>query len=143
MSKNLPTYAPPNLNKERLEVELLTQYPSHKGNERLLCELVEEYVRLWRLVLSYPERRVVAPGPIMAVQQIHWYYSREQYFKDCMDYFNKFIPPILLAWKGVTDHLGVHDTVTVYHDLYKADPPRAWADMTSLYAIRKNNLRLV
>jgi hypothetical protein len=70
-------------------------------------------------------------------------YGSKQYFNDCMDYFNRFLAPRDIAWKGTIDHQGTHDTVTVYHDLYSSEPPVAWVDMTSLYCIKKNSLKVV
>lgn len=142
MQNTLPTYGPPSLNEAELKNRLLKWYPSHTGSKNLLDDLVEEYERFWRLVLSYPHRRVVAPGPIMAVQRAH-FSNRQSYFQDCMDYFNKFMPPKVLAWGGTADYSGIHDTVTVYRDLYNTNPPDAWADMTNIYGIRRNGLTVV
>ncbi len=142
MQNTLPTYGPPQLNENELRSRLLEWYPGHNGSRILLANLVEEYVRLWRLVLSYPHRRVVAPGPILAVQRAHSY-NREGYFSDCMAYFNRFMPPKVFAWGGVHDYTGVHDTVSVYKDLFEKNPPEAWADMTDIYGIKRSHLTIV
>ena len=125
-----------------LKNKLLILYPNHRCSHNLLADLVEEYKRFWRLVLSYPHRRVVAPGPVMAVQRVHQI-DEDRYYDDCMTYFNRFMSRKDLAWQGKTDHLGTHDTIMVYQDLFKADPPRAWADMTHIIALKKSRYRVV
>ena len=131
-SNTLPTYAPPILQDVKLKKELLLWYPSHSDTQSLLADLVEEYKRFWRLILSYPHRRVVAPGPVMAVQRVHQAIDEDRYFDDCMNYFERFMPRNELAWGGLSDHMGTHDTVMVYEDLFRTEPPRAWADMARI-----------
>ena len=61
-------YFPPQIDQTWLNHALFDRYPGHKttATSRALVEkLSEEYIKLWRLYLSFPERRVVAPGPIL------------------------------------------------------------------------------
>lgn len=44
-----------------------------------------------------------------------------------------------LAWRGHTDHRGMFDTMFSYQELFKAEPPRAWADMNRLLLDKKKN----
>ena len=71
MQNTPPTYGPPVLQDNVLKATLLAWYPKHDKSVKLLEDLIEEYKRFWRLVLSYPHRRVVAPGPVMEVQRAH------------------------------------------------------------------------
>ena len=136
-----PTYAPPRLDRQRLTGMLLDHYLGHKDSRNLIEALVEEYVRFWRMFLSYPTRRVVAPGPILAVQRIH-FWDRERYFNDCMDYFNRFLHEEF-TWRGQSDFVGTHDTVMAYQDLYNTDPPGPWNDLTKTYYIKRSGFRVV
>ena len=142
MLNDQPTYGPPLLREDILTARLLDWYPSHKGSLILLTNLVEEYKRFWRLILNYPHRRVVAPGPIMAVQRAHQFDAR-RYFDDCMTYFNKFMRRDMLAWHGRTDYVGTFDTIMVYQDLFATDPPVAWIDMSHLANINRGTVRLL
>jgi hypothetical protein len=107
----------------------------------LIVKLTEEYLRLWRLVLSYPEKRIVAPGPIIAVQEVHRTH-REMYFHDCMEYFRRFMCKEFV-WEGRLDVRGTIDTVVSYKDLYHESPPEQWHDLTKQYDLGRPILRLV
>ncbi len=142
MSNTLAIFGPPILREDVLKTGLLNRYPSHAGSQKLLTDLIEEYKRFWRLILNYPHRRVVAPGPVMAVQRVHQTDARV-YFDDCMIYFNKFMRRDELAWQGHTDYTGTCDTIMVYQDLFETDPPVAWIDMSRLLGFTKNNVRVL
>ncbi len=142
VSNYQPTFGPPLLREKAIQARLLEWYPSHAGSVSLLADLVEEYKRFWRLVLNYPHRKVVAPGPIMAVQRAHQS-DAERYFDDCMNYFNKFMPRDALAWQGTSDLRGTIDTIMVYRDLFTTDPGAAWIDMFQLVPINRGTVRLL
>ena len=137
-----PTYGSPVLQDHVLKATLLAWYPKHDKSVKLLEDLIEEYKRFWRLVLSYPHRRVVAPGPVMDVQRAHQSNQR-RYFDDCMNYFNEFKRRRDFAWKGRTDYVGIHDTITVYQDLFQTNPPGIWNDMSEIYGLKKGIFRLI
>lgn len=142
MSNTLPTFGPPLLQESFLRNTLLDWYPSHRASAELLFQLVEEYKRFWRLILNYPHRRVVAPGPVMAVQRVHQSQT-QMYFDDCMAYFKQFKRRDELAWRGRTDYTGTCDTVMVYQDLFQTDPSVAWVDMYQLLQIDRGSVRLL
>jgi hypothetical protein len=108
----------------------------------LISELVEEYKRFWRMILNYPHRRIVATGPIMAVQRAHQCNS-EEYFWDCMTYFNQFKTRKDLVWYGLDDYTGTHDTYVVYKDLFNEEPHMAWSAMTHIIKVRTRPLQVV
>ncbi len=136
-----PGYAPPPISPYWLTEELLKQYPSHAQSKAWLEELAREYLKFWRLVLCYPDKRVVAPGPIVAVQRVHFQH-REAYLGDCLSYFNRFLLREMI-WRGRTDIVGAIDTVRAYKDLYHELPPSPWHDVTSIYNLRIPALRVV
>lgn len=138
-----PRFMPSMLNQSWLKAIVLEQYPSHQQCKEWIDLLVVEYIKLWRLVLSYPEKRVVAPGCIVAVQQVHQFADREAYFQNCMQYFNRYIPSEDFAWQGYRDTRGVIDTLNAYADLYHDSPPLPWIDITQTAEIRKSVLRIV
>lgn len=137
-----PVYGPPLLRENMLKARLLDWYPGHQESLQLLTDLIEEYKRFWRLILNYPHRRVVAPGPVMAVQRAHQY-DAPMYFADCMNYFSKFMRSDELAWHGRNDHRGTFDTVMAYQDLYSSAPGGAWNDMTHLASIGRGKVQLL
>ena len=104
--------------------------------------ILEEYKRFWRLILNYPHRRVVAPGPVMAVQRAHQF-DHTIYFDDCMAYFNRFMCRDNLAWRGITDYTGTFETILVYQDMYETDPPGVWGDMYRLSQIKRSSVRML
>lgn len=134
-------YLPPAINRDWLCDELLRQYEGHRESLELLAALVDEYFRLWRLFRMYPERRVVATGPIMAVQRVH-YNDRERYFYDCMEYFNRFLNSEFV-WKGRSDVHGTIQTVVSYKELYEVPPPAPWQDITKEFELGRSHLQLV
>ena len=134
-------YYPPNISRDWLITEVIHRYPNHQKSRNLIAMLVDEYLRLWRLSLSFSERRIVAPGPIIAVQQVHRTH-REEYLHDCMEYFRRFMGQELI-WGGRLDVRGTVDTVTSYSDLYNESPPGPWNDMTEVYNLGRPTLRLV
>lgn len=140
MSNN-PRYYPPSIGLDWLVSEILRQYPSHKNTPAVIVTLTQEYIKLWRLVLTYPEKRIVAPGPLIAVQRVHWGH-REKYFADCMDYFKKYLFKELI-WKGRLDVAGTVQTVRAYHDLFAEYPPEPWVDMNNEYNLGRAHLKLV
>lgn len=142
LQNTLNSYGPPMLNESILRKRLLILYPNHKTSIFLISELVEEYKRFWRMIVNYPHRRVVATGPVMAVQRAHQLNS-EEYFWDCMTYFNRFKTRKDLAWHGSEDYTGTHDTYVVYKDLFKEEPHVAWVAMTSLILVKKEPLKIV
>ncbi len=134
-------YAPPPISPQWLADAVLHAYPAHRASGRLIEELVHEYLRLWRLIVHYPDKRVVAPGPIIAVQRVHWTHRR-RYFEDCMAYFNRYIFKECV-WGGHQDVAGTLDTVRSYHEFYDTDLPPAWKDMQDAYNLGRAHLRLV
>lgn len=141
ISNTAASYGPPMLREDVLKARLLDWYPSHQGSVKLLTDLIEEYKRFLRLILNYPHRRVVAPGPIMAVQRVHQF-DNKMYFDDYMKYFNRFMGRESLAWHGVTDYVGTFETIMVYQDMYETDPPVAWIDMTNISQIKRGVVRM-
>ena len=137
-----PVYGPPLLREDVLKDRLIDWYPSHTGSVRFLTDLIEEYKRFWRLILNYPQRRVVAPGPVMAVQRVHQF-DNKMYFDDCMQYFTRFMRPDTLAWHGVTDHTGTFDTIMTYQHMFKTEPPVAWVDMAKTFELKRGSVRLL
>jgi hypothetical protein len=142
MQNSHATYGPPQLPERWLKAALLDAYPSHHNTRNFLFDLVEEYKRFWRLILNYPHRRVVAPGPVMAVQRIHQS-DAQLYFNDCMEYFRRFMRRDDLAWRGHTDHVGTFDTIVVYQDMFKTDLPVAWIDMAHLAQMPYGSVKLL
>jgi len=136
-------YYPPAIHELWLKESLLRRYPSHKTCKEWIDVLYSEYVKLWRLVLSFPEKRVVAPGCIMAVAHVHQDADRQRYFRDCIDYFQRFVAPHELAWRGDNDIKGTVQTIAAYQDLFKEDPALPWRDMTERYMLRRSVLRIV
>jgi hypothetical protein len=138
---NNSRYYPPAIRLNWLVAEILAQYPAHKDSPDLIISLAQEYLKFWRLVLTYPEMRIVAPSPLIAVQRIHWKH-RDQYFNDCMDYFRKYLFKELV-WRGRLDVVGTFQTVRSYYDLYDTYPPEAWVDMNNEYNLGRSHLRLI
>lgn len=136
-------YAPPPIDQSYLCRLVLEQYPSHRSRSDLIAVLVSEYVKLWRLVLNYPGRRIVATPCIIAVQKVHRYTDRTSYFIDSMRYFGKFISEGDLAWRGSKDIKGVLETIHAYLDLQGELPPDPWAEMSSIYGMRRSTLKLI
>ena len=134
-------YYPPNINRDWLADEVLNCYPSHQQCPVLIVKLVDEYIKLWRLFLQYPEKRIVAPGPIIAVQEVHKL-NRRIYFQHCMEYFRRFLNKEFV-WGGRSDVQGTIDTVRSYIDLYNEQPPEQWVDITTEYNLGRSHLRLV
>lgn len=137
-------YALPNISHSWLTGAVLDQYPSHNvpGQPVALIEtLVLEYLKLWHLIIHYPEKRVVAPGPILAVQRVHWTH-RKQYFDDCMGYFNRYLYREMM-WGGRTDVQGTLDIVRSYQDLYENPLPEAWSDIVYEYNLGRSHLSVV
>lgn len=134
-------YSPPSISLSWLTEEMSAHYPSHKQSKTLLEDLSKEYLKFWRLVLSFPERRVVAPGPITAVQRVHWS-NHEAYYIDSQTYFNRFLL-LELVWHGRLDVRGALDTVYAYKELYHESPPPAWQDITHIYNLRIAKLHVV
>ena len=134
-------YFPPAISPVWLTQELLKHYPNYKLSNFSLEDLAKEYIKFWRLVLSYPEKRVVAPGPIIAVQQVHFAHH-EAYFDDCMTYFNRFVLRELV-WHGQRDIRGAVDTVRAYRDLYHELPPPVWQNITAIYNLKIPSLHVV
>jgi len=141
-SMNRLQYAPPPLNRSLICTLMLGKYPSHKGSVDLIKELVNEYVKLWHLALEYKTQRIVAPGPIVAVQVVHrdWCPS---YFDDCMAYFDRYILPEDFAWQGKTDLLGVQETVDAYRNVHQHRPPVQWKDLLDVYYLGRPKLTVV
>jgi hypothetical protein len=137
-------YFPPEISKDWLDVQMLRSYPAHKSSQvgrELLERLTEEYLKFWRLVLSFPDKRVVATAPILAVQRVHQS-NRKEYFDDCMAYFNRFLSTEF-CWKGRSDVTGTVDTVSAYRELYRAQPPEQWRDIVNEYNLGKPKLIIV
>lgn len=137
-------YGLPSVSHAWLTGAVLTRYPSHNhpGQATALIEtLVMEYLKLWHLIIHYPEKRIVAPGPIIAVQRVHWEH-RKQYFDDCMGYFNQYLFREMI-WGGRQDIHGTLDTVRSYYDLYENKLPEAWNDIAHEYNLGRSHLRLI
>jgi hypothetical protein len=136
-------YAPPPIDQRSLSNLVIEKYQSHQSCRDLIETLVAEYVKLWRLVLSYPEHRIVAPGCISAVQRVHQAADRRTYFAQSMDYFGRYVPPRDIAWQGPMDIRGSIDTVRAYHDLHREFPPMEWSDILAVYGARRNSLVVI
>lgn len=131
----------PLLDEQGLKNALVDAYPSHKNIRNSFNDLVTEYMKLWRLIRSFPDRRIVGTGPIIAVWRIHTD-MREQYRKDCIDYFGDFLWWKDAAWGGKTDICGTVDTCRIYEGTYDKLPPAPWHDMVRLYK-KQGRLNLV
>jgi hypothetical protein len=141
---NPPRYFPPQINTGWLNEEMFRRYPGHSvtpSSRTLIEKLTQEYIKFWRLVLSFSDRRVVAPAPILAVQRVH-YHDRRRYYDDCMDYFNRFMDEEL-RWRGRADVMGTIHTVTAYKTLYGEEPPDPWNDIVAEYNLGRPSLHLV
>lgn len=136
-------YAPPPLNRQTLTQTVLSHYPSHRKCSEWIALLVTEYCKLWHLALSYPERRVVAPGCILAVQKVHQHLDRDIYFAESVSYFGRLIALRELSWGGDSDIKGAIETVRSYSELYHEDPAEPWNEMTKRYQLKRSKLRLV
>ncbi len=135
-------FSPPPINVAGLKSSVLAQYPSHRGSLHLIDSLISEYIKFWRLILSYRDKRIVATGPILAVQQVHQQ-GRQEYFADSMNYFNRYVPVSEMAWRGSTDVQGAVETVSSYTELFSESPPPPWADINALFSFKKTALRIV
>jgi hypothetical protein len=135
-------FVPPPFNQQMLCNLVIEQYQSHASCKDVIATLVSEYVKLWRLVLSFPNNRVVATGCILAVQQVHQSSDRNAYFYDCMQYFNRYVSRRDFAWFGNRDIRGTLDTMSVYSQLYGI-PPEPWNEMRSVYELKRGHLRRV
>ena len=136
-------YRPPAIDELWLKEALLMRYPSHKTCKEWIDVLSSEYLKLWRLVLSFPEKRVVAPGCIMAVAHVHQDADRQGYFRDSMEYFQRFVSPLELAWRGDKDINGTVETISAYQELFQVDLAPPWRDMTKHDSLRRSVLRIV
>lgn len=141
-------YAPPPLPQQVLCRLLFEAYPSHKTCKELIKLLVEEYAKLWLLIREYPSRRIVAPGAILAVQDIHRsdemrkIYNCEIYSSHCIDYLGYYLYKEAV-WDNRFDHRGTVDTMRAYHDCFHNDPPLPWQQMVEAYDRGGQGLRLV
>lgn len=137
-------YALPDINHQWLTHEVLGQYPGHKESTESVA-LIEsatlEYIKLWHLAIHFPEKRVVAPGPIAAILRAHWQH-RDVYFHDCLSYFNRYIYKEFL-WGGRPDVQGTLDTTRAYIELYENNPPEPWKDITDEYDLAHAHLRSI
>ena len=141
---NRTRYFPPRIDTTWLNEATFCRYPSHRSTDHsraMIIKLTQEYIKFWRLVLSFPERRIVAPGPILAVQRVH-FDDRKRYFDDCMEYFNRYLAEELY-WHGRGDVIGTLETVVSYQTLFKEDPPEPWFDIVAEYNLGRSSLRLV
>jgi hypothetical protein len=127
-----------------LNQQMFSRYPGHKTtceSRTLIEKLTQEYMKFWRLILSFPEKRIVAPAVILTIQRVH-YDDRQRYFDDCMGYFNKFLAKEL-RWRGRPDVIGTVDTVRSYRALYQEKPPEQWRDIVAEYDLGRPSLHLV
>ena len=136
-------YAPPPISRDWLCSAMFVEYPHHrhKDGHTLIVALVEEYLHLWRLALTYSEKRIVAPGCILAVKVAHQRDSG-RYFHDCVKYFNYFFDREF-TWGGPSDIRGTIDTITAYRELTKQSPPEQWKDILQEFSRGRKALRLV
>ena len=126
-------YAPPPLDQYFLFERLITTYPGHRGDaDRLISRLIEDYINFWRLLMNFPDARVVGTGPIIAVWKVHAA-DRDQFRTDCMNYFRRFIYWKDVAWKGETDLRGTIDTCRAFERQFNDDFPPSWVDMVRVY----------
>jgi|GEM_PF-1405154 len=135
-------FAPPPLPHNLLCRLMLEAYPSHRTCKELIVLLVEEYAKLWLLLREYPSRRIVAPGTILAVQDIHRKKLEEAYRIDCIDYLGFYLYKEVV-WDERADHRGTVDTMRAYHDCFRSDPPPPWKQMVEAYEGGRHALRLV
>jgi hypothetical protein len=136
-------YAPPAINQDLLCSSLVSVYPSHTTTRNLMQLLVFEYMKLWRMKLGYPEKRIVASPCIVAVQCVHQTADREMYFSDCMAYFRRYIPFQEWGWTGIGDIRGTLDTLHAYNDLFQEPLSDPWKEIENAHALKKNSFRLV
>lgn len=135
-------YAPPPLPRQALYHLMLEAYPSHRMCKELIVVLVEEYAKLWLLKREYPSRRIVAPGTILAVQDIHRKKLEEAYRVDCIDYLGFYLYKEMV-WDDRTDHRGTVDTMRAYKDCFHNEPPLPWQQMVEAYERGGHALRMV
>ncbi len=125
-------YAPPPLAVNWLNQQLRKRYPTHPTD--LLVMLVEEYAKFWRLLRTYPNKGIVAPGPIVVVQIAHQS-NREMYREDCLSYLKYYLGNER-RWHGPeSDPRRAFVTVRHYQLLFDEIPPKPWGDMTRLMGI--------
>ena len=136
-------YAPPPLNRDELCERMSQRYPHHVvRGEDLIRLLVDAYIDLWHLKRQFDDRRVVATGCILAVQEVHSV-ERVRYLHSCVEYFGRFVHSRELAWGGVPDVRGAHDTVMVYKERFKRLPPEPWNELVHAHDLKKPALTLV
>ncbi len=132
------------INHAWLTQEVLATYPSHKSSRKLVEKietLVLEYLKFWHLMVQRPEKRIVAPGPIIAVQDVHSS-NREIYFQDCMQYFNTYHSKRDMIWGGLPDIEGTIDTVDMYAEVYTQQMSEPWSDLLHAYDLKKQTPHL-
>jgi len=139
-----PRYFPPLIDEHWLNQQMFRRYPGHRtthASRALIEKLTQEYVKFWRLIISFPEKRIVAPATILTVQRVH-HDDKQRYFDDCMDYFNKFLSKEF-RWGGRPDVIGTVDTFRSYRALYQEKPPEQWHDIVAEYDLGRTSLHLV
>jgi len=134
-------YYPPEISHDWLTEETLRLYPSHRTCRSYIENAVAEYIKFWRLIVSYPDMRIVAPCTILAVHRVHWLH-REIYFADCMQYFNRYLFEEM-AWGGRSDITGTMETARSYIDLYDEQPSDPWHDLMYEYNLGHSFLYVV
>ena len=134
-------FAPPRLRQRELCELVLEEFESHRACNEPVQLLVGEYWKLWWMRLEHTPRRIVGPGPLIAVQRIHRHKSGT-YLEESVSYFGSYIDKEL-AWRGENDALGTVDTMRAYRLHFKEDPPSPWWQMLNAYERGGSALRIV
>jgi hypothetical protein len=140
---NHTRYAPPPLSQETLCAMVITNYPTHKKSPSLIETLVRAYLDFWRLRKTFEERRIVAPGCILAVREAHLQCEGGLYLQDCVRYFGRFVSHAEMAWGGIQDVRGALDTLRAHDSVMHHPPSEAWRDMTHAYELKKSPFSVV
>lgn len=113
----MKSFVPPPIDKAWLVANLRDTFPKQKmANHDLLEELAVAYLNWWRLMLTYPERRIVGPVPLWYVRRVHAR-QLDRFFFDCLSYLGKILDE-KSVWRGATDFRGTHDTARSLSELF-------------------------
>lgn len=111
-------YAPPPIDQSWLFAHLVDRFDVRENDaaRKLLRNLVHAYVMWWVLMISFPNRRIVATGPLWEVRRIHAS-DIERFCADCFDYLGR-IPRKEDLWGGPMDLRGTRDTARAIDALF-------------------------
>lgn len=113
-------YTPPQIDEEWLLAKLKDDFQGYKNCKMIngqLYELVQAYVEWWRLMITFPERKILATPPIWYIRIIHSS-RQERFFFDCFSYLGQ-IPQKEQVWRGREEDIsGVQETAISLRALY-------------------------